>query len=105
MILKNDMQEYVTRIAVQAAEATNAIAFFGGLHDKAEVDRNHLIALSSLAGRKGKLVGFVEHGLEADRTTIDFGGNRQVGYPNSILVHVSLTRRECICPRRWCQMT
>jgi hypothetical protein len=44
---------------MQAAEATNALAVLRGLHDKAEVDRNTLIALSSLAGRSGRLVGFV----------------------------------------------
>jgi hypothetical protein len=59
-------QEYVTRFAMQAAETTNALAIFGGLHDKAEVDRNTLIALSILADRSGRLVGFVELGLEAD---------------------------------------
>jgi hypothetical protein len=51
-------QENVARFAMQAAEATNAHVIFGGLHDKAEVDRNILIALSSLAGRRGRLVCF-----------------------------------------------
>ncbi len=52
-----------------------------------------MIALSSFAGRSGRLVGFVELGLEADRVVIDLGGNRQVGYPNGVLVHVTNTAR------------
>jgi hypothetical protein len=47
----------VTRFAMQAAEVTNTLAVLERLHDKAEVDRNTLIALSSLAGRRGRLVG------------------------------------------------
>jgi hypothetical protein len=86
-------QEYITRFAMQSAEATNALAIFGRLHDKTEVYRNTLIALSSFAGRSGRLVGFVELGLEADRAVIDLGGNRQVGYPNGVLVHVTNTAR------------
>jgi hypothetical protein len=86
-------QEYVTFFAVQAAEATNALAVLGRLHDKAEVDRNTLIALSHLAGRRGRLVGLVELGIEAKRTAINLGGDRQVGYANSVLVHVTNTVR------------
>jgi hypothetical protein len=44
---------------MQAAGATNALAVLKTLHDNAEVDRNTLIALSSLAGERGRLVGFV----------------------------------------------
>jgi hypothetical protein len=33
-------QEDLKRFAMQAAEATNALAILGGLYDKAEVDRN-----------------------------------------------------------------
>jgi hypothetical protein len=86
-------QEFVTRFAMQAAKATIALAVFGGLHDNTEVDRNTLIALSSLAGRSGRLVGFVELGLEADRAVIDLGGDRQLWYSNSVLVHVTYTAR------------
>jgi hypothetical protein len=32
-------------------------------------------------------------GLEADRTVIDLGGDRKVGYPNSELLHVTDTVR------------
>ncbi len=71
-------QEYVTSLVMQTAEATNALAILGGLHDKAEVDRNTLIALSSLAGRRGRLVGFVKR--EVDRIVIDPNGNRQAGW-------------------------
>jgi hypothetical protein len=52
-------QEYVTCFAMQAAEVANALAVLGRLHDKAEVERNTLIALSSLAGRRVRLVGIV----------------------------------------------
>ena len=55
-------QEYVTRFAMQAAEATDAHVIFGGLHDNVEVDRNDLIALSSLAGRRSRVVCFWELG-------------------------------------------
>jgi hypothetical protein len=58
-VTKMVTQEYVTRFAMQAAEATNTFAVLGRLHDKAEVDRNTLIALSSLSCRRGRLVGFV----------------------------------------------
>jgi hypothetical protein len=51
------------------------------------------IALSRLVGSKGRLVGFVKLDLEADRTVIDLGGDRQVGYPNSVLVHATNTAR------------
>jgi hypothetical protein len=34
------MQEDITRFAMQAAEATNTLAIFGRLYDKAKVDRN-----------------------------------------------------------------
>jgi hypothetical protein len=47
----------------------------------------------SLAGRRGRLVGFVKLGLYADWTAIDLGGDRQVGYPNGFLVHVTDTAR------------
>jgi hypothetical protein len=82
-------QEYVIRFAIQAAEETIAIAIFGRLHDKSKVDRNTLIAVSSLAVRIGRLAGFVELGLEAERTFNDPGGDRKAGYPNSVLVHVT----------------
>lgn len=76
-------REYVTRFAMQATEATNALTIFGRLYDKAKVDRNDLIAWSSLADRSGRLVGFVKLGVEADRTIVDVGGDSQVlGYPN-----------------------
>jgi hypothetical protein len=58
---------------MQAAETTNALAI-ERLHDRTKVDRNILIALSSL-----ELVGFVKRGLEADWTVIDLGDVRQVG--------------------------
>jgi hypothetical protein len=86
-------QEYVIRFAMQAAETMNALALFGRLHDKAEVDINALIALSSLAGRRGRLVGFVELGNKANRAVIDLGGVSQVGYANGVLVHVNNTAR------------
>jgi hypothetical protein len=35
----------------------------------------------------GRLVGCVELDLDADRTIIYLGGDRQVGYPNIVLVH------------------
>jgi hypothetical protein len=50
------MQEYVARIAIQAAEVTNTLASFGRLHDKAKVDRITLIASSRLADRKVNLL-------------------------------------------------
>jgi hypothetical protein len=37
-------QAYVTCSAMQAAEATNALAIVGRLHDKIKVDRNTVIA-------------------------------------------------------------
>jgi hypothetical protein len=46
---------------MQAAEVTNALAIVGRVHDKSKVDRNLLIALISLADRRGRLVRF---GLE-----------------------------------------
>jgi hypothetical protein len=49
-------QEYVARVTVQAAMVTNTHAIFGRLHDRAKVDRITLIALSSLAGIKVKLL-------------------------------------------------
>jgi hypothetical protein len=51
---------------MQAAEATTALAIVGRLHDKAKIERNTLIALRSLMSRRGRLIGFVELGLEAD---------------------------------------
>jgi hypothetical protein len=39
-----------------------------------------LVALSSLAGRRGTLVGFVELGFKAHREVIDVGGDRQLIY-------------------------
>jgi hypothetical protein len=92
-VTKMVTQEYVARFAMQAAEATNAFAVLGRLHDKAEVDRNTLIALSSLACRRGRLVSFVQLRLEVNRAVIDLGGDRQVGYANSVLVHVTNTAR------------
>ena len=74
---------------MEAAKATIALAVFGGLHDTTEVDRNTLIALSSLASRRGRLVGFVEFGFEADRTVVYLGGDRQTRFSNGILVHVT----------------
>jgi hypothetical protein len=85
VLLKMVAQEYVTSLVMQTAEATNALAILGGLHDKAEIDRNTLIAVSSLAGRRGRLVGFVELCLEADSTVIDLGGDRLVGSPIAYL--------------------
>jgi hypothetical protein len=53
-----------------------------------------LIALSRLAGRRGRLVDFVRLlGLEADRIIIDVGGDSQVGNPDNALVHVTDTAR------------
>jgi hypothetical protein len=52
-----------------------------------------MIALSSLAGRRSRLVSFMELGLEADRTVIDLGGDGQVWYPNSVIVHSTNTAR------------
>jgi hypothetical protein len=66
------MQEYVTRFAMQSAEATSSLAIFGRLDEKSKVDRQTLITLSSLEGLSGRLVGFVK--LETDRTVIDIGG-------------------------------
>ena len=57
-------QEYVTSFAMQAAEATKTLAIFGRLHDKSQVARNTLIAVSGPAGRRGRFAGFVELGLE-----------------------------------------
>jgi hypothetical protein len=48
-----------------------------------------LITLSKLAGRRGRLVDFVKLGLEADRTVIDFSGDRLVGYHNGLLLHIT----------------
>ena len=46
--------------------------------------------MSSIAGRRGRLVGFVKPGLlKADQTFIDLGGYRQFDYPNSVLVHAT----------------
>jgi hypothetical protein len=56
--------EIVTCFAMQATEATNS----------------------------SRLVGFMKLGLETDRTVIDLGGNRQVGYAN-VRVHVTATVR------------
>jgi hypothetical protein len=78
---------------MQGAEVTNTLAVLRRLHDKVEVDRNTFIALSSLAGRRGRLVGFVEFGFEANRAVIDIGGDRQVEYANSVLVHVANRER------------
>jgi hypothetical protein len=66
---------------MQAPETTNALAVLGRFQDEAQVDRDTLIALSSLADRRGRLVGFVELGLEANRAVIDLGAD-------SVLVHV-----------------
>jgi hypothetical protein len=44
--------EYVTRFAIHVAEPTYTLAIFGRIRDKSEVDRNTLIALSSLAHRE-----------------------------------------------------
>jgi ribosomal protein S17E len=77
-------QEYVARFTMQAAEAKNTLAISGGLRDKSKVDRNTVIAVL-----RAEKVGFMEVGLEADRTLIDSGGGRQAGYPNSVLVHVT----------------
>jgi hypothetical protein len=87
------MQEYVTCFAMQAAEATNALPVLEGLHDRAEVEINTLFALSCRAGRRGRLISFVEVGVEANRAVIDLGGDRQVGYANSVLVHATNTAR------------
>jgi hypothetical protein len=57
---------------------------------KIQVDRKTLIALISLAVRRGRLVAFVKLGLEVDRTLLDQGGDRQAGYPIAYLC-VSLT--------------
>jgi hypothetical protein len=45
--------------------------------------------LIGLAGRRGRLVAFVKLGLEADRTLLDPGGDRQAGYPSGVLVRVA----------------
>jgi hypothetical protein len=50
------------------------------LHDKFNVERNNLIALNSLAGSRGRLVGFAKLGLEADRKVIDLGGLRRASW-------------------------
>jgi hypothetical protein len=60
-------REYVTYFAMQAAKAADALAILGRLHDKSKVDRNTLIALSSFAGRRGRLIGFVDLGLDRSR--------------------------------------
>jgi hypothetical protein len=44
------------------------------------------------ATNSSRLVGFMKLGLETDRTVIDLGGNRQVGYAN-VRVHVTATVR------------
>jgi hypothetical protein len=49
-------QEYVTRVAMQAAEVTSMLAIFGRSHDKAEIGRITLNPLSSLVGRKVDLL-------------------------------------------------
>jgi GTP1/Obg family GTP-binding protein len=69
-------KEYVRRFAMQAADATNALAVLGRLLDKVEVDRNTLIALSRPAGRNGKLVDFEKLRLEVDPTGINLGGDK-----------------------------
>jgi hypothetical protein len=50
---------------MQAAEGTNTLAIFARLHNKSKVNRNILIASSSVAGRRGRLVGCVKHGCDA----------------------------------------
>jgi hypothetical protein len=65
----------------------------GTLHDISKVERNNMIALNSLAGRRCRLVDFAELGLEADRTVIDLGDLRQDVYPRSVLLHVTDTVR------------
>lgn len=68
-------------------------AIFRSLHDRSKVDSNTLITLGSLASRRGRLVGFVKLGVEADRTVTDFGCDGQAGYPKSILAHITDTVR------------
>jgi hypothetical protein len=84
-------QEYVICFAIQATEDTIALAIFGRLHDKSKVDRNILIAVSSLALRIGRLAGFVELGLEAERKLNDPGAIGKLGTPIAYLC-MSLTR-------------
>jgi hypothetical protein len=45
----------------------------------------------------------VELGLEADRAVIDLGGDRQLWYSKSVLVHVTNTARMHVS-KRWCRM-
>jgi hypothetical protein len=78
---------------VQAAEATNALVIAGRVYDKTKVDRNIFIELICLADTGCTLVGFVKIGHEAGWTVIDLGGDRQVGYSNSVLVNVIDTAR------------
>lgn len=40
-VAEMDVQEYVTRFAVQAAEATNTLAIFSRLHDKSKSIERH----------------------------------------------------------------
>jgi hypothetical protein len=43
---------------MQATGVTSRLAIFRRLRDKAKVNRNTLIALRNLAGRRGRLVDF-----------------------------------------------
>jgi hypothetical protein len=49
--------------------------------------------MSSLAGRRGRHVGFAEVGFGVNRVVIDLSGDRQAVYAKSVLVHVTNTVR------------
>ncbi len=67
-------------LGVKSIAVKRSLAIVGRLHDKSKVDGNALIDLSSLAGRRWRVVGFVKLGLVAVRALIDLGGDRRVAY-------------------------
>jgi hypothetical protein len=100
-VAKMVTQEHVIRFVIVGRlnfiiKLVIRFAIVGRLHYRTKVKGNTSIALSSLAGRAGRLVNFVKLSLEADRTLIDLGGDRQLGYLNSVLGHVTDTARNCV---------
>jgi hypothetical protein len=99
-VTKMVTQEYVLRFAMQATETTNALAVLGRLPDKAEVDRNTLIALSSLAGRKLDLLALCSLALRQIGQSSILVAIGKLGTPIAYL-YMSLTRQhgENACAR------
>ncbi len=79
---------------MQVAEAKNTLAICGRLHDKSKVYSNALIAFGSLAGRRGRLVGFVKLVLRQIEQLSISGAIGKLGTPTSVLVHVTDTVRK-----------